>query len=67
MRPSFAPKYFARKKENEMKHSTLIAALATLVITFPAHAWESGQDLSEVVFENIDDTGNETLDFGESS
>ena len=48
-----------------MKHSTLLASLAVLVTTFAANAWETGQELSEVLFEGVDSTGNGILDFGE--
>src|SRR6056297_1791334 len=48
----------------KMLHMVLLGALASAM---PAAAWESGRELSEVHFADIDTSGNGLLDFGEVS
>lgn len=48
-----------------MKRSTIFASMAAVAIAFPATAWESGQELSAVLFESIDTTANGILDYAE--
>ncbi|MEM0947260.1 MAG: signal transduction protein [Pseudomonadota bacterium] len=50
-----------------MTYPKRLAVLTLMATVSSAQAWESGQELSEVIFENIDTTGNGALDNGEIS
>ncbi|MEM9754364.1 MAG: hypothetical protein AAF914_00140 [Pseudomonadota bacterium] len=51
-----------------LKHLCYLCALLIgLAVPHVALAWETGEELSEVLFESVDTTGNGSLDYGEVS